>query len=87
MTESKLRQFLEDDTFLKSTQGGILQRFLDPYGEHQTLIQAVWSPNLCIFSKRMNYRNLYDTGYDPYERLTTFDGAEVYSRTVPLRGK
>ena len=35
----------------------------------------------------MNYKNLYDKSYDPYERVVTFDGAEVYSRSVPIRGK
>ncbi|KRW99216.1 hypothetical protein PPERSA_07459 [Pseudocohnilembus persalinus] len=66
---------------------GILQKFIDPFGENQTVIQAIWSPQLCIFQKRLNYKNLYDQRWDPYERLVTFDGAEVYSRTVPLRGK
>lgn len=28
-----------------------------------------------------------DKRYDPFERCATFDGAEVFSRAVPIRGK
>jgi hypothetical protein len=30
---------------------------------------------------------LNDKRYDPYERCVTFDGAEVFSRAVPIRGR
>ncbi|EGR32322.1 hypothetical protein IMG5_088100 [Ichthyophthirius multifiliis] len=83
-TKEKFREFLFAEK--EVIRSGILQKFIDPYGENQTLIQAIYSPQLCIFSKRVNYRHLYDNSYDPYERLLTFDGAEMYSRTVPLRG-
>lgn len=86
LTVSKLKEFLFEDTYEKPMQGGVLQRFVDPYGDHNTVIQAIWSPNLCVFNKRMNHRFLYDLGYDPYERAVTFDGAEVYSHSVPIRG-
>ncbi|KAL4508548.1 hypothetical protein ABPG72_003852 [Tetrahymena utriculariae] len=85
LTKEKLKEFLFTDFTEKKS--GILQKFIDPYGDSQSVIQAIWSPQLCIFSKRVNYRHLYDKRYDPYERLPTFDGAEMYSRTVPLRGK
>lgn len=42
---------------------------------------------MCLFSKKMNLRNIYDKSYDIYERSTTFDGPEMYSRAAPLRGK
>ncbi|KAL4431687.1 hypothetical protein ABPG74_017316 [Tetrahymena malaccensis] len=85
LTKEKLKEFLFTDFTEKKS--GILQKFIDPYGDSQAVIQAIWSPQLCVFSKRVNYRHLYDKRYDPYERLPTFDGAEMYSRTVPLRGK
>ncbi|CAK88555.1 unnamed protein product (macronuclear) [Paramecium tetraurelia] len=66
---------------------GILQKFIEPLGNHESLIQAIWSPSVCILSKKQNNRDLYDMAYDPYERCTTFDGGEAYSRVIPLRGK
>lgn len=45
---------------------GILQRFIEPLGNHESLIQAIWSPSVCILSKKQNNRDLYDMSYDAY---------------------
>jgi len=70
---------------------GILQKFIHPYGEHNgkiinnandklELIQAIWSPRLCVFTKRVNLRRLNETHFDVYERALTFDGPTFYSK-------
>ncbi len=44
------------------------------------LIQAIWSPRVCVFTKRVNLRRLNETRFDVYERALTFDGPDFYSK-------
>lgn len=43
------------------------------------MIQVIWGQKICVFSKRINKRNIYDKKLDLYERCCTFDGADHYS--------
>jgi len=77
---------------------GILQGFIKPYGQHNgiftknfiffsfstELIQAVWSPKLCIFTKKMNCRRLDEFKYNANERALTFEGPDYCSKTSKL---
>ena len=44
------------------------------------MIQAVWSSSLCLFTKKVNLKNISDSKYEPYERILTFEGPDYYSR-------
>jgi hypothetical protein len=80
----ELKHFLH---YRKKTQDGILQRFIDPKGNHNSLLQVVWSPKICLFEYRENLKDLYDLRYDLYERAITFEGEEFHSTNIPIRGK
>ena len=80
----ELKQFL---SYGKKAQEGILQKFVDPKDDKNTLIQMVWSPKICMFEYRGNLKDLYDLRYDMYERAVTFEGEEFHSRSLPIRGK
>ena len=46
-------------TFLykrNKTDTGIVQRFIESKGEHNQVIRAVWTPNLCLMERRLNNR-------------------------------
>ena len=66
---------------------GILQKFIDPKGEYNTIYRITWSPKLSLFEKCSNLRKLYDKHYDIYERAVTYDGEEFQAKTEPLKGR
>ena len=66
---------------------GILQKFIDPKGEYNTIYRITWSPKLSLFEKCSNLRKLNDKHYDIYERVVTYDGEEFQSKTEPLKGR
>ena len=43
------------------------------------MIQIVWGNKICVFSKRINKKNIYDKKLDIYEKCCTFDGYDHYS--------
>jgi hypothetical protein len=65
---------------------GILQKFVEPKGNKNELIRAIWSPKVCLLERSINTRYLHDTGYGLYERCITYEGPEAYSTSAPLRG-
>jgi hypothetical protein len=44
------------------------------------MIQAIWSPRVCVFTKQVNLRKLKEHKFDVYERALTFDGPAYYSK-------
>ena len=50
-------------------------------------MELIWSPNLCIFSKKSNLRKLKDCQFDKYERCSTFDGPEHFCTTTSIQDK
>lgn len=72
----------------RNNKSGILQRFIAPHGggRHNSLIRAIWTPKLCILERRRTKQDLHDTRFALYERCITFDGPDVHSVSVPLRG-
>jgi len=65
-----------------------LQRFIAPHGggQHNSQIRAIWTPKLCILERRRTKKNLHDQRFALYERAITFDGPDVHSVSLPLRG-
>ena len=72
----------------RKNQTGILQRFMQPTGggTHNALIQAIWTPNLCLMERRRTKQSLHDTRFGLYERTVTFEGPDVHSASKPIRG-
>lgn len=72
----------------RNNKSGILQRFIAPHGggRHNAQIRAIWTPKLCILERRRTKQDLHDTRFALYERAITFDGPDVHSVSVPLRG-
>eukprot|EP00756_Hemistasia_phaeocysticola_P026984 Hpha_TRINITY_DN16093_c3_g4::TRINITY_DN16093_c3_g4_i1::g.117001::m.117001 len=66
----------------KVKKEGILQRFLVPKGERNSVIQAVWSPRVCIVQRKTNVRSLKDKAEstrDPYSCAVTYEGPSHFS--------
>ena len=82
--ENQFIDFLENR--IKHDEG-ILQKFIDPKGEHNTIYRITWSPKLSLFEKCSNLRKLYDKHFDIYERAVTYDGEEFQSKIEPLKGR
>lgn len=72
----------------RKNQTGILQRFLRPTGggTHNSTIQAIWTPNLCLVERRRTNKSLYDERFGLYERSVTFEGPNVHSTSKRVRG-
>ena len=65
---------------------GCLQKFVRPKGLSNTMIQAAWSPQMCLLERRVNLCPLL-TGRAPLqERTATYEGSEHLSRITPVRG-
>eukprot|EP00928_Gymnodinium_smaydae_P044797 TRINITY_DN29903_c0_g3_i1.p1 TRINITY_DN29903_c0_g3~~TRINITY_DN29903_c0_g3_i1.p1 ORF type:complete len:831 (-),score=184.80 TRINITY_DN29903_c0_g3_i1:204-2696(-) len=65
---------------------GILQRFVEPKGDNNHLLRAMWSPKVCLLERRVNRLRLTDTRYDVYERAVTFEGPDYHSEVTAVRG-
>ncbi|KAJ9472577.1 hypothetical protein DIPPA_06903 [Diplonema papillatum] len=66
----------------KVKKEGILQRFLAPKGRNNSVIQAVWSPRVCIVQRKTNVKPLYsraEAGKNPYSCAVTYEGPSHYS--------
>lgn len=59
---------------------GILQKFLVPKGSHNSVVQAIWSPHVCLVEKRNNCLKLIDKKNTMYERAVTYEGPAHYSQ-------
>eukprot|EP00929_Paragymnodinium_shiwhaense_P061642 TRINITY_DN30808_c0_g1_i1.p1 TRINITY_DN30808_c0_g1~~TRINITY_DN30808_c0_g1_i1.p1 ORF type:complete len:866 (-),score=175.97 TRINITY_DN30808_c0_g1_i1:161-2758(-) len=71
---------------LQPKPDGILQKFIEPQGESNNMVRALWSPKVCLLERRVNRLRLSDTRYDVYERAVTFEGPEFHSELAPVRG-
>jgi hypothetical protein len=67
-------------------QDGVLQKFIQPKGEHNFVIKVVWSPMMCFLEKRENNKRIQDEKLDLYERAVTMEAKEYQCTTTPLRG-
>ncbi|OMJ80350.1 hypothetical protein SteCoe_15939 [Stentor coeruleus] len=91
--KTRIVEFLNTDDFKhflhyrKKAEEGILQKFIDPKGEKNTLIQMIWTPQVCLFELRENLKDLYDVRYDIYERAVTFEGEEFHSTSRQICSK
>jgi len=70
----------------RNRSDGILQKFMEPTGDCNNMVRALWSPKVCLLERRVNNRRLNDTRYDMYERAVTFEGPDFHSSITPVRG-
>jgi hypothetical protein len=65
-----------------------LQRFVEPSGggTHNSQIRAICTPKMCVLERRKTKQELHDSRFGLYERAVTFEGPEVHSKSLPLRG-
>ena len=65
-----------------------MQRFIEPSGggTHNSQIRAICTPKLCILERRKTKQELHDSRFGLYERAVTFDGPEVHSTSLPIKG-
>jgi hypothetical protein len=75
-TKDDLADFLNNR---KTKKEGILQKFLVPKGLNNSLIQAVWSPRVCIVQRKTNRYAINDKSYSAYERAVTYEGPSHYT--------
>eukprot|EP00760_Papus_ankaliazontas_P003918 PhM_4_TR11664/c0_g1_i1/m.64158 len=66
----------------KIKREGILQKFVIPKGHNNSVIQAIWSPRVCLVQRRMNVNPIKDkllTERDPYSCAVTYEGPTHFS--------
>lgn len=86
----KIVEFLNKENFnhflysRKKTDEGILQKFIDPKGTRNSMIQVIWLQKFIFFELRENKKNLFDTRFDLYERAVTFEGEEFHCDSKQL---
>ena len=66
---------------------GLIQRFLYPPTERNTVVRLSLSHRMCNAEKRMNYSLLKDMSITPNDRCATFDGDLVHSMPVGIKHK
>ncbi|CAD8047600.1 unnamed protein product [Paramecium sonneborni] len=57
----------------------ILQKFIYPKSDHNSIIKVTWSPQFCLINRKTNINNMNDYKKTLYERVSTFDGPEYLS--------
>ncbi|CUF34184.1 Hypothetical protein, putative [Bodo saltans] len=76
MNEPQLRDFLLRRT---KREDGFLQRWVWPNGKHNNVIQAIWTPHMCLVSRRTNQHAVRDSRETMYDRAVTYEGPSYLS--------
>jgi hypothetical protein len=71
MNEAQLRDFLLRRTV---REDGFVQKWVHSLGKSNSVIQAVWTPHLCLITRRNNVHAARDIRVSMYERSVTFEG-------------
>ncbi len=68
---------------------GCLQRFVAPKGCNNAMIEAHWSPKVCLLERRTNRHRVDGAGSSasPTERCATYDGPEHLSVITNVNGR
>lgn len=90
-TETVVRYFdkagLKDFLFKEEkSNDGCLQKFVRPKGLFNSMIQAAWSPQMCLLERRVNLCPLLSGRAPLQERCCTYEGSEHLSQIAPVRG-
>eukprot|EP00762_Andalucia_godoyi_P004384 ANDGO_08195.mRNA.1 hypothetical protein AURANDRAFT_67841 len=84
--KNSLREFVHNQFVAtkEARKSGILQAFVDPKGGSNSLIQASWSPSLCVIERKVNLNRLSDRHAHMYDRVVTFEGASHLALDSPM---
>jgi hypothetical protein len=63
---------------------GILQRFVDGKGGHNSMFRAIWSPNVFHVERRTNVNGMGDRKVNMHQRVVTFEGNEHFSESLTV---
>lgn len=63
---------------------GILQMWIEPRSNQNSLIKVQWSQQFCLIERRVNKHRLDDTRVEFYEKLLTYEGMEYNSKLEPV---
>ncbi|EGR34456.1 hypothetical protein IMG5_010830 [Ichthyophthirius multifiliis] len=66
---------------------GYLQRFIQSKGIYNTIIKAIWSPQICFFEKYVNKLPINDISLDIYQRVINIETFQNQCETINLKGK
>lgn len=83
ISHENLPNFLNDTT---KSPFGVLQKFIDPYGSKNFIIEALWTPKMTLFSKKVNINNLFYDKLELMEKAATIDGNDIYSEVIQIKG-
>lgn len=83
-TKSNFKQFL-NDCFI-NTYNGIIQMFVEPSGDYNSIIRVSWSENIVMMESAYSKCRFKDEKFSIYERCATFPGDDKYSYSYPVRG-
>ena len=81
LDEVLLRDFLERRS---TTFSGLLQKWVDPKGQNNSMIHAIRTPKTCKVTCLTNNKSMSDRKSTMYERAVTFDGADSFTRRDPV---
>lgn len=89
--ETRIRYFdarsLHNFLFLEEKpDDGCLQKFVRPKGLNNLMIQAAWSPQMCLLERRVNFYPMLSGRVPLQERCATYEGDEHLSKLMPVRG-
>lgn len=62
----------------------ILQKFVEPKGQQNFVLQVTWTPQRCIVDRRINNSKYFDRKISIYDRLCTVEGSEQLAQNIPL---
>ncbi|KAG2424059.1 hypothetical protein HYH02_015240 [Chlamydomonas schloesseri] len=65
---------------------GVLQKFVQPRGQHYFLLRATWSPNACVVERRTAKSKINDPRVPLSERLAGFDSPVWMSEHTLITG-
>ena len=80
-TRSSFNDFIQNPEKCKS---GILQKWIQPKSNHNSLIKVQWSSQFCLIERRTNIYRLDDQKVEFYEKLVTYEGIEHNSSFEPV---
>jgi hypothetical protein len=83
-TQTSLYTYLHERLRVEDRKS-ILQLFVPPAGEHNTVIRAWWTPHSLKLEQRVNIFDFDNVHQPAYRRCATFDGPENLSelKTLP----
>eukprot|EP00292_Cryptomonas_paramecium_P010428 CAMPEP_0113667774 /NCGR_PEP_ID=MMETSP0038_2-20120614/3629_1 /TAXON_ID=2898 /ORGANISM="Cryptomonas paramecium" /LENGTH=260 /DNA_ID=CAMNT_0000583439 /DNA_START=69 /DNA_END=848 /DNA_ORIENTATION=+ /assembly_acc=CAM_ASM_000170 len=82
-TKSGLHAYLHERLRVEDRKS-ILQLFVPPAGDYNTIIRAWWTPHSLKLEQRVNISHYDNPHLPPQRRCATFDGPERWSELKPL---